>query len=155
MAASCLYCTFLLDDLLFGVEVLEVQEVLRYREMTRVPLAPRAVRGLINLRGQIVPAIDLRHYLARHDGPAGRPPMNVVVRTDDGAISLLVDEIGEVLELEEGAFERPPETLAGTARSLIRGAFKLAGRLLLVLDTEKVISLTAGLEEQPRRARPA
>jgi purine-binding chemotaxis protein CheW len=65
--------------------------------------------------------------------------MNVVIRTDDGAVSLLVDEIGDVVEVEQNDFEQPPDTLAGTARELIRGAFKLKNRLLLLLDTEKAV----------------
>src|SRR5271170_5150484 len=105
--------------------------------MTRVPLAPPVVRGLINLRGQIVTAIDLRRRLELSDRPADQLPVNVVVQTDDGAVSLLVDEIGDVLEVPEMEFESPPETLNGIARELIRGAYKLADRLLLILDTEK------------------
>jgi purine-binding chemotaxis protein CheW len=66
--------------------------------------------------------------------------MNVVIRTDEGAVSLLVDEIGDVVEVEQDDFERPPDTLQGTARELIGGAFKLKGRLLLLLDTEKTLS---------------
>jgi purine-binding chemotaxis protein CheW len=137
------FSTFFLDGLLFGVEVCKVQEVIRYQEMTRVPLAPPVVRGLINLRGQIVTALDLRRRLNLKDRSSDRLPMNVVVRTGDEAVSLLVDEIGDVLEVEEGAFERPPETLQGEARELIRGAYKLKDRLLLVLDTEKAVSLAA------------
>jgi purine-binding chemotaxis protein CheW len=137
------FCTFTLDGLLFGVEVMKVQEVIRYLEMTRVPLAPSVVRGLINLRGQIVTAVDLRRRLGLSERPADQSPMNVVIRMDDEAISLLVDEIGEVREVEEDAFERPPETLRGVARELIRGAYKLKDRLLLVLDTEKAVAVTA------------
>jgi purine-binding chemotaxis protein CheW len=135
------FCTFTLDGMLFGVEVLKVQEVIRFQEMTRVPLAPPVVRGLINLRGQIVTAIDLRRRLELSERPTGQPPMNVVVQTEDEAVSLLVDEIGEVREVAEDAFERPPETLQGIARELIRGAYKLKDRLLLVLDTEKAVQL--------------
>jgi purine-binding chemotaxis protein CheW len=134
-------CTFLLDGQLFGVDVREVQEVLRYHEMTRVPLAPPVVEGLINLRGQIVTAIDLRRRLELPPRPAGRQPMNIVVRTDDGAVSLLVDAIGDVVEAEEAAFEQPPEALQGVARTLIPGAYKLADRLLLLLDTRKAIDV--------------
>jgi purine-binding chemotaxis protein CheW len=137
------FSTFFLDGLLFGVEVSKVQEVIRYQEMTRVPLAPPVVRGLINLRGQIVTALDLRRRLNLKDRSSDRLPMNVVVRTGDEAVSLLVDEIGDVLEVEEDVFERPPETLQGEARELIRGAYKLKDRLLLVLDTEKAVSLAA------------
>src|SRR5438128_7203570 len=98
--------------------------------MPRVPLAPPVGRGLLNLRGQIVTAIDLRRRLELPERPAEQLPINVVVHTDDGAVSLLVDEIGDVLEVPENLFERPPETLRGAARELIRGAYKLAGRLL-------------------------
>ncbi len=135
------FCTFSLGDLFFGVEVEKVQEVLRFQEMTQVPLAPPLISGLINLRGQIVTAIDLRRRLGLCDRPEGQTPMNVVVRTDDGAVTLLVDEIGDVLEVEEEFFEGPPETLTGPALELVRGVYKLEGQLLLILDTDKAISV--------------
>src|SRR5215813_10244083 len=137
------YCTFYVAGLCFGLDVLKVQEIIRYQEMTRVPLAPPVVRGLINLRGQIVTAIDLRRRLELSDRPAQQLPINVVVQTDDGAISLLVDEIGDVVEVPEKLFERPPDTLKGTARELIRGAYKLDSGLLLILDVERTIAPTA------------
>jgi purine-binding chemotaxis protein CheW len=141
MAETRQFCTFFLDGLYFGIDVQKVQEVIRYQEMTRVPLAPRVVRGLINLRGQIVTAIDLRHRLRLTERPGDRLPMNVVVRSADGAMSLLVDEIGDVVEAPEDAFERPPETLDAVAREVIRGAYKLKDRLLLLLDTEKAVQI--------------
>lgn len=137
------FSTFYLDNLLFGVEVGKVQEVIRYQEMTRVPLAQSVVTGLINLRGQIVTALDLRRRLEFTERPAERLPMNVVVRNGEEAVSLLVDEIGDVLEVEDETFESPPETLQGVARELIRGAYKLKERLLLVLDTEKTVNIGA------------
>ncbi len=143
MANAKQFSTFYLDKLLFGVEVEKVQEVIRYQEMTRVPLAALVVTGLINLRGQIVTALDLRRRLDLVDRAADRLPMNVVVRTGDEAVSLLVDEIGDVLEVEDETFEAPPETLQGVARELIRGAYKLKDKLLLVLDTEKTVQLAA------------
>jgi purine-binding chemotaxis protein CheW len=127
--------------LFLGVEVLKVQEVIRYQEMTRVPLAPNMIQGLINLRGQIVTAIDLRRRLELPPRPEGQLPMNVVVRSDDGAVSLLVDEIGDVVEIQDEAYERPPETLKGLGRELITGVYKLKERLLLILDTERTVSL--------------
>jgi purine-binding chemotaxis protein CheW len=136
-------CTFELDGHSFGIEVVTVQEVIRYQEMTEVPLAPPEVRGLINLRGQIVTAMDLRRRLALPDRPADRLPMNVVVRTAEGTLSLLVDEIGDVVEVDDDDFEGPPETLEGPVRELIRGAYKLDSRLLLVLDTDRVVQLVA------------
>jgi purine-binding chemotaxis protein CheW len=130
------YCTFHLDNLFFGVEVQKVQEVIRYQNMTRVPLASGVVQGLINLRGQIVTAIDLRRRLELAERSADRLPMNVIVRTDDGPMSLLVDEIGDVVEVDADSFERPPETLKGVARELLLGAYKLQDRLLLHLDIQ-------------------
>ncbi|MGA8314017.1 MAG: chemotaxis protein CheW [Terriglobales bacterium] len=141
MAQNEQFCTFFLEGHFFGVPVQQVQEVIRYQEMTRVPLVPQVVRGLINLRGQIVTAIDLRRRLGMAERPAGQLPMNVVVRTSDGALSLLVDEIGDVIEVEEKTFEKPPETLKGMAREMIRGVHKLPERLLLVLDTERAVDV--------------
>ncbi len=134
------FCTFFLRDQFFGVPVQQVQEVIRYQEMTRVPLMPQVIRGLINLRGQIVLAVDLRRRFGMEGRPESELPMNVVVRTDDGAVSLLVDEIGDVLEVDEESFERPPETVQGQTRELVRGVYKLRERLMLVLDTERAVS---------------
>jgi purine-binding chemotaxis protein CheW len=114
--------------------------------MTKVPLAPEVVSGLINLRGQIVTAVDLRTRLALASRPAGALAMNVVVRSDDGAVSLLVDEIGDVVEVEENTFEPPPETLRGPVREMILGVHKLDDRLMHVLDIEKACQMT-GLTE--------
>jgi len=137
MAHTSQFCTFYLDSLLFGVDLQGVQEVIRNLDMTQVPLAPGVVRGLINLRGQIVTAIDLRQRLGLTAPAEGALPMNVVVRSEDGAVSLLVDEIGDVAEVDEAAFERSPETLTGPVRAMILGVYKLDGRLLHVLDKEK------------------
>ncbi|MGE3617827.1 MAG: chemotaxis protein CheW [Gemmatimonadales bacterium] len=146
--ASQQFCTFQVADLFFGIEVLQVQEVIRSLEMTRVPLAPPCIEGLINLRGQIVTAIDLRTRLGLPIRENEEPPMNVVVRTDDGALSLLVDAIGDVIETNDEAFERPPETLPADARQMIRGVYKLPGRLLLILDIVRATSLeTAGVSK--------
>ena len=141
MAGKRQFSTFVVDRLLFGVEVEKVQEVIRYQEMTRVPLAPPVVKGLINLRGQIVTAVDLRRRLGLRERAATDLPMNVVVRHEDGAVSLLVDEISDVLEVEEEAFELPPGTLSGEARELIRGDYKLKDTLLIALDTDKTLNL--------------
>jgi len=133
------FATFFVGGLFCGVEVEKVQEVLRHQEMTRVPLAPPVVRGLINLRGQIVTAIDLRRRLELAEAPSDRLPMNVVIRASDGAVSLLVDEIDDVVEAGDETFERPPDTMPGKARDMIRGVHKLEGRLMHVLDTEGVL----------------
>ena len=141
MSETTQFCTFFLNGFFFGVEVLKVQEVIRYQKMTRVPMAPDTIEGLINLRGQIVTAVDLRRRLEFSARPEGELPMNVVIQTNDGAVSLLVDEMGDVIEVQGEDFERPPETLKGAARELVNGVYKLKDRLLLVLDTNKALSL--------------
>jgi purine-binding chemotaxis protein CheW len=141
------FCTFHVEDLYFGVDVQEVQEVIRYHEMTRVPLAADAVKGLINLRGQIVPAIDMRRQLDLPDRDAEQLPMNVVVRTDDGPVSLLVDEIGDVVEVDPETYEPRPETVRGAARRLVNSVYKLPDRLLLVLDTQCAVSVDGSERE--------
>ncbi len=140
-SATQQFTTFVLDGHLFGVEVETVQEVIRYQEMTRVPLAPGAVGGLINLRGQVITALDLRRRLGMPDRAEGVLPMNVVVRTEEGAVSLLVDQIGDVIETDPAHFEAPPDTVTLAARDLIRGAYKLDGALLLALDVPRAVEL--------------
>jgi purine-binding chemotaxis protein CheW len=137
------FCTFILDTRLFGIEVEKVREVIRYVEMTRVPLAPAVVGGLINLRGHIVTALDLRTRLGLSARPTEALPMNIVLEAEGGSVSLLVDEIAGVLTVAEDAFEPPPASLQGPSRSLIRGVYKLPGKLLLALDSERVVDITA------------
>jgi purine-binding chemotaxis protein CheW len=143
MVALKQLCTFYLDRQYFGVEAQSVQEVIRFQEMTQVPLTPSCIRGLINLRGQIVTAIDMRERFGMKELPEGKLPMNVVVRGDDGAVSLLVDQIGDVIEVDDESFEPPPETLRGPSRELVRGAYKLDGKLLLVLNTSEAININS------------
>jgi purine-binding chemotaxis protein CheW len=144
MAREGQFCTFFVRGLFLGLEVTCIQEVIRYQALTVVPLTPSVIGGLMNLRGQIVTAIDLRHRLGLPPrGPQERP-INVVVRTADGPVSLLVDEIGDVIEVDDETFERPPETLGHDARALIRGAYKLKGRLLLVLDAARTVDPDSG-----------
>jgi purine-binding chemotaxis protein CheW len=151
MASITQLCTFTVDDLLFGVEVTQVQEVIRFQEMTRVPLAPKVVRGLINLRGQIVTAIDLRTALGLGPRGAGDLPMNVVIRGAEGSVSLLVDSIGDVIEVSEDAFESPPSTMNAVQRDVIDAVCKLPGQLLLVLDPERAVSGAAAEGGRARR----
>ena len=137
MANTQQFCTFFLKDQLFGIPVEQVQEVLKYQETTGVPLVPEVIRGLINLRGQIVMAVDLRRRLRIEERPAGTLPVNVVVRTQEGPISLLVDSIGDVVEVDEKTFEGPPHTLEGEMRMFITGIHKLNQGLMHVLHTER------------------
>lgn len=137
------YATFFVGGLFFGINVTEVQEVLRFQEMTRVPLAPPVIEGLINLRGQIVTALDMRRRLSLSPRESGQLPMNMVVRSEDGPVSLLVDEIGDVLAVQPDQFEAPPEHLPALHQQLLEGVYKLETRLLLALDREKVLQLQA------------
>lgn len=143
MTATQQFCTFFLKDQLFGIPVEQVQEVIQYQNMTTVPLVSEVIRGLINLRGQIVMAVDLRRRLRIDELPAGRLPVNVVVRTQEGPISLLVDSIGDVVEVDEKTFEDPPQTLESNMRLFIIGVHKLEGRLLHALDTDQVCQIPA------------
>jgi len=146
MAQTHQFCTFYLDKLMFGVKLEKVQEVIRYLEITEIPLAPRVVSGLMNLRGQIVTGIDLRRRLELADRPEGAAPMNLVIRTADGAVSLLVDEIGDVVEVTDESFERPPETLQGKVREVLLGVHKLEKQLMHVLNTEKACETADGTQ---------
>lgn len=133
-------CTFSLGDLQLAVPVSDVQEVIRDQEITRVPLAPCTVKGLINLRGQIATVIDLRARLGL-GGQSDDATMHVVLRRTAGAISLLVDDIGDVLDADEERASPPPRTLQGHLRLLVSRVYKLDERLLLVLDPSRVTNL--------------
>jgi len=138
---STLYATFLVAGHHLGVDVLEVQEVLRQQRLTSVPLAPREVEGLINLRGQIVPAIDLRRVLKLTPRPHGQECFSVVARSHDGPVCLHVDEIGDVVDLGAAGIEPPPINLEPAIRNLLRGVYQLKDRLLLVLDTARATEI--------------
>lgn len=145
MSLSHQYCTFLLDGHLFGVPVSSVQEVLKQQELTPVPLASPEVTGLINLRGQIVTTLELRTRLSLPPRGDGMSAVNVVVRTPDGGVvSLLVDEIGDVVEPGESAFEPVPETVPSHVRALVTSVCKLDGQLMLVLDTDLAVHVASG-----------
>lgn len=133
--------TFTLADHLFGVEVSRVQEVLRYQPSTKVYLAPAAIGGMMNLRGQVVTSVNLRRRLDLPAAAEGFEPMNVVVRVDGEVVSLLVDAIGDVVTVSDELFETPPETLSAKERALITGAYKLENQLLLALDVDRAVDV--------------
>jgi purine-binding chemotaxis protein CheW len=153
MSAKRQLCSFRLDSQLFGIPVELVQEVLRTQVVTAVPLAPRSVAGLVNLRGHVVTVVDLRARIGLGRRSADGAGVHVIVRSSDGPVGLLVDEIGDVIDLDEDTFEAPPETLQGEARTLIGGAYKLKGRLLLALDLDRTLS-SVGTSAAPSRPEP-
>jgi purine-binding chemotaxis protein CheW len=135
------FCTFYLGELLFGVEVRHVREVLREQRVTRVPLAHPTVSGLINLRGHIIAAIDLRRRLQLDSRTSQPGCVNIIVKVDQSTVSFLVDAVAEVEEMQNGSFEPLPETLEGIARVLVKGVYQLPKQLLLILNPEKVLDL--------------
>jgi purine-binding chemotaxis protein CheW len=143
MSTTSRYSTFSLAGDLYGVEVERVQEVLKHQPMTPVPLAPPSVAGLVNLRGQVSTAIDMRRRLDLPLRGEDDLPMNVVVRTDDGLVSLLVDRIGDVVDADESTFEPAQDAMTGPARQLVRGTYDLGEKLLLALDVDQTVDVNS------------
>jgi purine-binding chemotaxis protein CheW len=134
------YATLWLGNGLYGIVVERVREVLRQQDITSVPLAPPTVAGLINLRGQVVTTVDLRERLQLRTHNEETQPMLVVVLVAGESIALLVDRIGGVVDVSDDQFEPPPDTLTGTVRELVVGAYKLEGQLLLGLDVDTAVA---------------
>ena len=147
MGERAQYCTFWVDGLFFGVAVSSVQEVLRYQPLTVVPSAPEAIQGLINLRGQIVTAVDLRHRLGLPPRPAGDLPMNVIVRSRGEVVSLLVDDIGDVITPDASpqgglALEPVPANVPSLVQDVVNGVLALPDAILLVLDADRAADVS-------------
>ncbi|MEE8205981.1 MAG: chemotaxis protein CheW [Nitrospinaceae bacterium] len=137
------FCTFYINDTLLGIEVAAVQEVLKYQEVTKIPLAASEIQGLINLRGQIITAINLRSRMNLPPCKNDRQSMNVITRINNEVVSFLVDSVGDVLEVEDKSFEPVPSTVDAATRDLVSGVYKLDGkRLLMVLDTIKAANVS-------------
>jgi len=136
-------CTFKLDNLLLGLNVLEVQEVIRYQEMTHIPHAPPIVRGLINLRGEIVTALDMRRIFSLPPATDALEPTNVVVWCGGDLVSFLVDHVGDVIDIEEAGIEPAPHTLREEVRSLLKGVYQLEEELIMLVDLESCASISS------------
>lgn len=135
-------CTFYIDSYFLAVQALRVQEVLRQQPLTEVPLAPSYVRGLMNLRGQIVPVLDLRQRFGFAPLSPEKKSFNILLRGADGMVSFLVDRVGDVIEVPSDDFESIPQTLQGDGRHLLKGAYKLDKQLLLVLDPDRAMNVS-------------
>lgn len=147
-------CTFTLNDRLFGIAVAEVQEILLAQKLTPAPLMHPMVAGLINMRGQIISAIDLRHVLKMPPREeAASQPVNIIVRHNSELMSLMVDQVGDVIEVDAASFTAPPDTTAVETKSLFRGAFQLPDRLLLLFDTPRAMeTIVSQVTKHSRRA---
>jgi len=143
MTSAHQFCTFYLDHMLFGVESQKIQEVVTYRELRPVPLAPPVVSGLMNLRGQVVVALELRRQLELPERTSNLTAVGLVVHSSEGTVCLIADEVGNVVDVEEETFEPSPETLSPRLRSVILGVHKLEGQLLHVLDTDRACEVQA------------
>lgn len=137
--------TFHVGSDLFGIDVMKVQEVTAGPTVVPVPLAPPFVRGLVNLRGQIATALGLRELFERGGG-AESGQMSVVCKIDGNLVSLLVDSIGQVIEVDAAAFEPSPETIPPAVRKFVSGIYKTNEGLLSVLDLES-LSLATNPQE--------
>jgi purine-binding chemotaxis protein CheW len=133
--------TFHVGRYLFGVDVSLVQEIVRLQTFTPVPLSSPEIAGLINLRGEVLTAINMRARLGLPPSDVDRDPVNVVVRVDDEPVSLLVDEIGGVQEVSQVPFEATPATVDAKVRELLLGSYTLPDRLLLALNAKKVLAV--------------
>lgn len=136
--------TFRVGDLLVGLDVHRVQEVVRGGEVTPVPLAPAGVLGLLTLRGRVAAVVDARHRLGLPARPAGGPAVNVVVRTHHELVSIVVDEEGDVVDVDEEAFEEVPGTVTAAVRRVATAACRAGGALVLALDPDRLLSVETG-----------
>ncbi|MFN8667005.1 MAG: chemotaxis protein CheW [Gemmatimonadaceae bacterium] len=140
-AGAIEYVTFRLADQWLGIPVLLVQEVLLAQRIARVPRTPEEVAGFLNLRGQIVTAVELRTRLGLPPRDPEHAPMNVVVRHEGELFSLLVDEVGDVLSVEGTAVEPPPPTLDPTWRQACAGIVRRERGLLVVVHVHALLRL--------------
>lgn len=138
------YVTMYVAGQLFGVPVLEVYDVFSPMKLAHVPMAPPEVAGVLNLRGRIVTAIDLRQRLNFETRRPTDPIMAVVIEHHGEAYSLLVDSVGEVLSLGESAYERNPANLDPRVRDVSDGIYRLENQLMVILQLDKVIQLKYG-----------
>lgn len=137
------YVTITINGQWFGIPVLSVQDVLVAQKMTPIPLAPPEVAGALNLRGRIVTAIDVRRRLGLPDRGKDEASMSVVVDHDGELYSLMVDSVGEVLSLPSAECERNPSTLDQVWKDVSAGVYQLEGKLLLVLDVDRLLAVRA------------
>lgn len=131
---------FGLGDEVYGVDISRVQEIIRMQDITQVPGAPHFVEGVINLRGRIIPVIDLRRRFGLHDVQAGASSRIVVVETEGHVIGMIVDAVSEVLRVSTTCIEPPSPLLTGIDSEYIRGIAKLEERLIILLQLDKVLT---------------
>lgn len=131
--------TIVIGDQIFGIPILQVQDVLGAQKVTRVPLAPKAIAGSLNLRGRIVTAIDMRACLGMEPREAANKGMSVVVENQGELFSLMIDRVGDVMNLPYSSYEKNPATLNAQWRSMCQGIYRLKDKLLVVIDVPRLL----------------
>jgi purine-binding chemotaxis protein CheW len=136
--------TFKLGNEEFGVDILKVQEINRMMNITRIPNAPPFIEGVINLRGKIIPIVDLRKKLGfdNGNGESEKTTRIIVVELDGLVLGFIVDSVSEVLRIPENTIEPPPSIVGGVESDYIEGVGKLDNRLLILLELKKLFSST-------------
>ena len=137
------YVTVMLDGQLFGLPIARVQDVFMPDRLTRVPLAAPEIAGVLNLRGRIVTAVDLRLRLGMTRRSDGRPPMAVGIELKGESYGLLIDAVGEVMKLANGTREANPVNLDARLAGVSAGVHRLEGQLMVILDVDRVLDMTA------------
>jgi len=132
--------SFLIGNEEFGVEILYVQEINRMLPITKVPNSPEFVEGVVNLRGRVIPVIDLRRKLGMSRKEHDKNTRIIVVEVNGNTIGFIVDAVKEVVRIPKSIIEPPPELVAGVDAEFIRSVCKLEDRLLILIDLTKIIS---------------
>ncbi len=134
------YCGFRIADESFAISVLKVQEVIKAYQLTCIPQAPLHIKGLINLRGQIMTAVSLRNIFGLPERENSDDHMNIVIQVGDDIYALEVDEILDVIEVSSDTYERTPENLDESFRQYISGVYKLKEDILMIVDLNKLLA---------------
>lgn len=132
--------TFSIGEEEFGVNILKVQEIIRTMEITKVPRAPEFVEGVINLRGKVIPIIDLRRRFGLISKPEDKDTRIIVIEINNVIVGFVVDAVSEVLRIPASTVEPPPPVVAGVESDYVSGVGKLKDRLLIMLDLDKILS---------------
>lgn len=139
------YLTFLLGGEMFAIGILNIKEIIEYGNLTSVPMMPGFIRGVINLRGRVVPVIDLSVRFGRKAGEPTKRTCNVILEVESGDerldVGVVVDAVSEVLEIPVGDIEPPPSFGAKVRADFIAGMGKVAGKFVIILNLAKVLSV--------------
>lgn len=132
--------SFLLNREEYALDISQVQEIIKLSGWTRVPNAPRHVKGVINLRGRIIPVVDAKLKMGLHETPLdGRDARIIIVEAGGRVVGMAVDSVNQVLRLPSDVVEPPPDTVTGADDGYIKGVGKLSGRIIILLNVEKVL----------------